>query len=890
MKGSIVWKLIFAAVVVVWAALNLVPVQDTPFEEFIAERPTANTEEFALLLDRAQARVDDESESTLFLSLKNLAQEENIDLYNRFFPDIDLVDVKNLEKRNDILMTVLLQESQGKLKKGLDLQGGIAFTLRIDKEADSEFEAQSRLEDAIEIMSERINGLGVAEPLIRAVPPNGIEVQLPGLNLQDNPEAADQLKKPARLEFRRVHNHERPGADVKEGTIKSLQVNPRNPNSPTAAYEAMILQSEDPDTGEILEERYWVKKIPEATGEIIDSAAPTIQPNGQWAISVDMTDEGSEAFANITTRMDEEDQQLRQQGKRALLASVLDGKLYSAVGLNDGPILGGRAQITGDFSQREAVELSNVLNNPLEFELVLDEMYEVGPSLAADAREASIEAATWGAGAVILFMLFYYGVSGIVAVISVILNLIVVLGILASVGATLTLPGVAALVLTIGMAVDANILIFERIREELLIGKSAKSALQAGYEKALSTIVDANVTTLITAIILIWFGREAVKGFGVTLAIGIGSSMFAALIISRALLEIAVNMGANKLLLLSLWKEKSIEFMRFRKPAFAASWVIVILGIIAIATHGHTILGIDFKGGSEVVMEFNQDAREDVSVAKIYEVAEQGNLGEVQAVFQKPIGNDDERLAIQMDNEEGRVDQVVEALQRAFPGAELTEVSRNIIGATVSEAVQWNAVKSVAIALIGILLYVALRFEVGFGIGAVVATIHDVLMSIGIYVILGQVFGIGSGQFSGPMVAAVLMIVGYSINDTIVIFDRIREELELNPDKNLMSIINLAVNRTISRTLLTSVTTLVAAGALWIFGEGIVTDFALVFIIGILTGTFSSIFIASPVFYWWHKGDRKHVVERELTRPSYEWESTGSRPSRKTAKPAKAES
>ncbi len=890
MKGSIVWKLIFAAVVVGWAALSLVPVQDTPFEEFIEVRPTDNVEEFGLLLERAKARVDDGTDSTLYLAIKNIAQEEDIDLYGQYFPDIDLIDVKNLEKRNDILMHVLLQESQGKLKKGLDLQGGVAFTLRIDEDAESEFEAQSRLEDAIDIMSERVNSLGVAEPVIRAVPPNGIEIQLPGVNLKDNPDAKDIFVKPARLEFRRVHNFETPMPDVKPGTIKSFKVNPRDPNSPTAAYEAMILEREDKDTGEITEERYWVKKIPEATGNIIDSASPYIQANGVYSISVDMTSEGGEAFANITTQMDDEDKQLRSMGKRALLASVLDGKLYSAVGLNDGPILGGRAQITGDFSQREALELSNVLNNPLEFELVLEEMYEVGPSLAADAREASINAAMWGAGAVVIFMLLYYGLSGIVAVISVVLNLIIVLGVLASVGATLTLPGVAALVLTIGMAVDANILIFERIREELTAGKSAKSALQAGYDKALSTIVDANVTTLITAVILIWLGREAVKGFGVTLAIGIGSSMFAALIISRALLEIVVSMGATKLLLLSLWKEKAINFMGFRKPAFAVSWCVVILGVIAIATHGHTILGIDFKGGSEVVLEFNQDARGDISVAKIYDVAEQNDLGEVQAVFQKPIGNANERLSVQMDSEEERPDQVVQVLKEAFPNAELTEVSRNVIGASVSSAVVRNAIESVAIALIGILLYVALRFEVGFGVGAVVATVHDVLMSIGIYVILGQVFGIGSGQFSGPMVAAVLMIVGYSINDTIVVFDRIREELELNPDKNLMAIINLAVNRTLSRTVLTSVTTLVAAVSLWIFGEGIVSDFALVFVIGILTGTFSSIFIASPVFYWWHKGDRKHVVERELTRPAYEWESTSSSSRRKPGPTAKAES
>lgn len=884
MKGSIISKLVFTAIVVGWAVLNLVPVQDTPFEDYIETRPTANVGEFNALLERARERVAENKAPSLFIGLRDLAQEEQIDLYGTYFTDINLIDVKNLEKRNNILMDVLLQESQGKLKKGLDLQGGVAVTFRIDEEAGSAGEAESRLEDAVEIMSERVNGLGVAEPIIRPVPPNGIEIQLPGINLQDNPDIIDIFKKPARLEFREVHRWQRPGPTDRPGEIKSLQVDPLDPNSPIAAYEVMLLESEDRDTGEITEERYLVKQIPEATGSIIGSSFPTLGPSGQWAISVDMTSEGGDIFADITRDMHAEDQRLQQYGQRALLASVLDGKLYSAVGLSEGPILNGSAQISGDFSQREAVELSNVLNNPLEYELILDEMYEVGPTLAEDAREASINAALWGAGAVIVFMIIYYAFAGLVAVTSVILNLLIVLGILASVGATLTLPGVAALVLTIGMAVDANILIFERIREELRAGKSIKNALQSGYAKALSTIVDANVTTMITALILIFFGREAVKGFGVTLAIGIGSSVFAALIISRFLLEIVVSIGAKKLLPFTLFKPTKFQFLKFRWPAFSASWVIVLIGVVAIITHWDSILGKDFKGGAEVKLEFNQSAKSDLEIGKVLEIADEKDLGEIQPVFQKLIGDNKERLSIQMDLADDRVEQVVAAMKEAFPNADLQVVETSIIGASVSKAVQLNALKSVAIALIAILLYVAIRFEVGYGVGAVVATVHDVLMSIGIFVILGQIFGIGAGQFSAPMVAAILMILGYSINDTIVVFDRIREELELNPEMKLFDVVNLAINRTLSRTLLTSVTTLVAATSLWVFGEGIITDFALIFIIGILTGTFSSIFIASPVFYAWHKGNRKSVTEGETKRPTYEWEST----SQKARKPAKS--
>ncbi|MEM8549955.1 MAG: protein translocase subunit SecF, partial [Verrucomicrobiota bacterium] len=410
--------------------------------------------------------------------------------------------------------------------------------------------------------------------------------------------------------------------------------------------------------------------------------------------------------------------------------------------------------------------------------------------------------------------------------------------------------------------------------------KAIKPALISGYDKALSTIVDANVTTLITASILIWLGTGPVKGFGVTLAIGIGASMFGALIISRFMLELLVNLGVlKKLSPFGFLENAKYVFMSYRKPAFAISWVIVLFGVATVFIKSDKILGIDFRGGAEVTFEFNETGKP--GITDIYAIADSQDLGEVQASYQSLIGEDKERLKIQVDNEENRVDQVVTALVTAFPGAELTKVGETAIGAAVSDTITRNAFYSIGVALFGILLYVWLRFEFGYGVGAVVATVHDLFMSIGIFVILGQFLGIGSGQFTAPMVAAILMIVGYSINDTIVVFDRIREELELNLEMTLFDVINLGINRTLSRTLLTSITTLMAALSLFIFGAGVVTDFALIFIIGILTGTFSSIFIASPVFYWWHKGDRDHVTSTHLERPTYEWETTSRRASEK---------
>jgi SecD/SecF fusion protein len=844
MSGNIFWKFVLTAVIVFWCIAEISPLQDRPFEGYIAEQATAETEEFAAVIERAQARVDAQQSKTLFIALRDLGVEEGID-YAKFFPEINLRDVANQNKRNDILLKHLLSSAQSNLRLGLDLKGGVGVTLKIDEAAQAEmsaFQQAEQLQDAIEIMGSRLDGHGVAEPIIRPVGDDAIEIQIAGLSTKDNPEVVDSLKKPARLEFRSVHETLNPDTTPK--------------NQYPVGYEVLAEENEDRKTGEVYERRMFVKLIPEATGEIVADAYASQTQTGGFQINLEMTSEGADILAAVTERM---------IGKP--LAIVLDGKLYSAPTVNG--VLSSRAQITGTYSQREAIDLANVLNNPLAVELRVDQMYEVGPTLAEGTRDSSINAAQWGAVLVIGFMVVYYFIGGAVAVLSSLVNVVIVLGVLASLGATLTLPGVAALVLTLGMGVDANILIFERIREELRSGKTIKNATAGAFAKVTSTIVDANVTTLITASILIWLGTGPVKGFGVTLAIGICASIFCALVVTRFLVDFLVHrLGVSKVLGLSIFPEQKLDFFQFRKPAFVASWLLVIAGVISIVLHHDNIMGIDFTGGDEMTVSFEQR----VATGELQGAIAALELGEVNPSYQNLIGEDREVLKLQTRFDQSR--DVLAALQGAFPEAGLTEDGVSQIGASVSGSIQTNAIWSVIAALGGILLYVAFRFEVGYGVGAVVATVHDVLMTVGIFVLCGQ-FGIfASGQFTAPMLAAILMIVGYSINDTIVVFDRIREELELNPGSNLRSIINLAISRVFSRSLLTSITTLLAALSLYIFGAGVINDFSFVFIVGILTGTFSSIFIASPVFFWWHKGDRRHVEEHQLTPKRYEWEST----------------
>ena len=843
MSGNILWKFLLTAAIIFWCVMSITPLQDRPFEEYILGQVTANEADFADLLQRAEARVEAAESPTLFIALRDLGVEEAID-FAQFFPQINVADIANQNKRNDILLKHILKTAQSQLRLGLDLKGGVGVTLKIDQsEQDqlNQFEQAEQLKDAIEIMAERLDGMGVAEPVIRARGEDAIEIQLAGLSTKDNPEVIDAVKKPARLEFRRVHPDLEPDTTPK--------------NRYPIGYEVLAEEIEDHRSGEVYERRQFVKLIPEATGEIVDDAFASQTQAGGYQINLVMTSEGADIFRQVTERMVGEP-----------LAIVLDGKLYSAPTIQG--VLSRNAQITGSFSQREAIELANVLNNPLAVELRVDEMYEVGPTMAADARESSVSAAKWGAILVVAFMLVYYFLGGLVAVVSAIINVIIVLGVLASLGATLTLPGVAALVLTLGMGVDANILIFERLREELRAGKSIKNATSGAFDKVTSTIVDANFTTLITASILVWLGTGPVKGFGVTLAIGICASIFCALVVTRFIVDFLVHrVGVSKVLGLDLLPEKKLDFFQFRKPAFIASWLLVLAGVISVVIHHDNILGKDFTGGDEMTVNYS----ERVDTSDIMKVVDEQELGDVTVLYQSLIGEDREVLKVQTPFDQARSTLVI--LQSAFPSAGLEEAGINQIGASVSQNIQWNALLSVLCALGGIMLYVALRFEVGYGVGAVVATIHDVLMTIGVFVICGELDLFVSGQFTAPMLAAILMIVGYSINDTIVVFDRIREELDLNPGTDLRTIINLAISRVFSRSLLTSITTLLAAVSLYVFGAGVINDFAFVFIIGILVGTFSSIFIASPVFFWWHKGDRRHVEERQLMPKRYEWES-----------------
>jgi len=844
------WKLLLSVAIAAWALSELFPLKDIPFPVYAADHATAKRPEFNKLLGEAAARVREGQAPSESMALKQIGQERHLD-FTQFFPDIRIEDtLKNIGKRNEILISELISRSKGRLQLGLDLRGGVAFTLQVDERAaakEREEVRQEKLQKAIEIISTRISTSNVggggllSEPIIRAVGADRIEVELPGVSPKDDPEIIENVTKPARLDFRLVHPtlspDNNPGGEIPPG------------------YEIKTLEEGDRANGDAVSTELYIKRIPEMTGEDIANAFEHADMYGKPEVGLDFTSVGKKHFADLTRAIADEG---KRTGNLGRLAIVLDGKLYEAPTVRE-EIDGGSAVITGSFTDREANDLANVLNNPLDLPLRVTEQYEVGPSLATDAISSGFRASVIGTALVAAFMITFYTTGGLVAVGTLAINIMIILGVMASFGAVMTLPGLAGIVLTIGMAVDANILIFERMREELAVGKSLAVANQSGYKKALTTIIDAHIVQLIICTIMILLGTGPIKSFGVTLAIGVLSTMFSVLITAHLIMELLIDSGWIKnFRMRHLLKAIHVDFVRYGRPAAIASILLVLVGVAVVIGKGSAIYGIEFSGGDMIRLQF----KDKLPIGEIRQVAEASRIGEISPTYVNALGGGSEVLEI--ETHEGKSDDMFASLQRAYPSAGLEEVGRDHIGATVGRQIEVNALLAIGVSMLTILVYIAFRFEFGFGVGAMCSTLHDILMTIGVFVLTGH-------QFSAPMVAAILCIAGYSINETVVVFDRIREELKLNPTGTLREVVNSAINKVFARTIMTASTTFLAALSLWYFGSGVLRDISFTFLVGIVTSTFSAIFIAAQVFYWWHKGDRKHVEAHSDVAPKYEW-------------------
>jgi SecD/SecF fusion protein len=697
------------------------------------------------------------------------------------------------------------------IRLGLDLQGGTSFLIRLSPDGDRSISADT-LDQAVEVIRKRVDQFGVSEPVITPQGADRILVQIPGLDPEQIAAARQQLAQVAKLEFRLVHpENDRLITQVREGT-----------DLVPAGYriETQKVISE----GREIKEELLVKVRPDLLGDRVRKAFPTYDEQG-WGVALQLDREGANLFGQLTEA---------HVGKR--FAIVLDGRVQSAPVIRE-PIYGGHASITGDFTEEEVRNLASVLENPLQTPVTVEEERSVSATLGSDSIRSGIYAGLAGLALSFLFIIIYYRFAGLVASIALILNLVLLFGAMAMFNFVLTLPGIAGIILTIGMAVDANVLIYERLREELATGKPLNIALNAAYDRAFSAIFDSNVTTLITALILFWKATGPVKGFAVTLTIGIVASMFSALLVTRNCFNWAIASGVLKRVTMSnLIKATNFDFLGKRRLSVGISALVILVSVVVFAVRGEKNFGIDFKGGDLLVLE----GQKKVDEGDVRAALKQIDLEESVVQTEKSSGK--EFLTIR--SAPGTSDRIEKLLDEKFPEAKFRVEQNDKVGKLVGGELARNSLIALGLGIIGIFIYVTARFEFAFALAAIIALLHDVILTIGAFALFGR-------ELSLIIVGAVLTIAGYSINDTIVVFDRIREGMRATNAVSLQFIMNRAINETLGRTILTGGTTVLSTLALYLLGGPVLHDFAFTILVGILVGTYSSIFVASPIVLWW---------------------------------------
>ena len=773
------------------------------------------------------------------------------------------------------------------LNLGLDLQGGIHLVLEVKTEGMEQQEAQDAVAQAQEVIRNRVDQFGVAEPTIQRQGDNRIIIELPGV--QDVQRAKDLVGQTALLEFqllepsedrtRLIQRIDQVLAPEEEEEEEDLLLSSTPESAPLSsmlnlAGEDLTVSGRDlqrvknllntPEAQELIPADvefifsskpagaegnefyflYLVGKKPEMTGHMIQDAfvsiGQVVEYMGQPIVNFSTTDEGVRLFSRITGS---------HIGER--MAIVLDESVYSAPVIQS-KISEGRGIITGSGTQEEAKDLAIVLRAgalPAEVEIIEDRT--VGPSLGRDSIEQGKTAAIYSMVLIAIFMILYYRATGLIADFALLLNMLFIMAVLAGFHATLTLPGIAGIILTIGMAVDANVLIFERIREELRSGKTIRAAIDSGYGHALSAIIDANVTTFLVGIVLYQFGTGPVRGFALTLCIGIISSLFTAFFVTRTIFDLITRKSEQSTLSIgpvALFTNLNIRFLSLRNIGFGASAAVLLIGVVSILGINGIRPGIDFAGGTLLELHFEPA----VQVEDIRGQLDRVPVGDAEIDLSKSeikqFGSENDILIRVTESGEGTevADGIMEVLESGFAAsiAEMEWIRRQEkVGPKIGSELSSAAVRAVLVALGLILLYMAWRFHrFLYGIAAVVALFHDVLITLGLL----SLFDI---EITLAVVAALLAIVGYSLNDTIVVFDRIRENLHTARRQGFDGTVNQSINECLSRTLITSATTLLAVLVLMIFGGEVNRDFTITLMIGVVVGTYSSIFVASPVLY-----------------------------------------
>ncbi|MFD2158395.1 protein translocase subunit SecD [Rubritalea tangerina] len=743
------------------------------------------------------------------------------------------------------------------LQGGIEIVGGTAFIIEVKPNVDDTTGeviplTPTAMDTAKTILERRLNESGTLDAPV-TVQGNRIEIQIPKIDPADAEALEKILTTTAKLT---IHKRHPQSAQLAELVASGQERIP--------GYKAFPQEVKN-ENGEIIGTRHvLVARRPGLTGKEVARAWPDRQSNTQ--VFIELTSQGAEDMKTFTSSL---------TARKDHIVSVLDGKVINDAVLN-ADVLGKNFVISGLDDIQECEELSKGLSNPMENDIEIIDKRTISATLGEATVKQGINAGLAGLALTVVFVLLYYRYSGIVAIIGLLLNVLILFGAMALFNASFTLPGIAGIILTIGVAVDANVLIYERMREELGNGKSVHAAIKAAYEKAFSAIFDANITTLLTAMILFWKATGSVKGFAVTLTMGILGTLLAALLCTRVMFAWSEDTGIlKKVKFMNLIPEKAIDFLGKRKLAFTLSGVMIVGGMVALGVKGDSHLGIDFVGGS--VTRFEIPAGQNVTRSEAQSILDGVQTEKVATAQIEQPATGNAFLTIKTSREDA--DACVAAIREGIPGfnekkeqssdlAEgiatgedfVVEASQSEVSPTLGGEFLENAIWALSLGIFCVLIYITLRFEFSFALGAFLALVHDILITLGILVLSGQ-------EFSLIHVGAFLTIAGYSINDTIVVFDRLRENLKTKRG-DVRDIMNAAISSTLSRTIITSVTTFVSVLVLYIYGGAALKAFSFTIMIGVVVGTYSSIFIASPIVYIFSKARginlRREVLESEL--------------------------
>lgn len=785
-------------------------------------------------------------------------------------------------------------------------------------------EIDGSIDRSFNTLRTRIDRFGVTQPNIQRLDAGRILIELPGI--KDTERAKKLLQSAAKLEFWETYNYSdlypylvQANSLNIEGfesilTLFSPKNNEQGQQTPGPVFEVKVTDTSK--VNKLIKNSDFLKTFKNAGKDVV--FAYSWQDNGQ---EIDKTIDlialkrnnnvkgsiqNSSGYSNVTSpmkgdvvtdAMEEIDgqsagisMQMDSRGAgqwRTLtkanigksVAIVLDGVVYSWPRVND-EIEAGRSSITGDFSLEEAKDLANILKTgeiaaPAR---IVDEAI-VGPSLGAEAVSAGMSSFIYALIVVLIYIAFYYGKAGLASNVALLVNIFFIFGVLASLGAVLTLPGIAGIILTIGMSIDANVLIYERIREEIKNGKGIKLAIKDGYQSAYSSIIDANVTTLLTGIILYTFGTGPIKGFATTLIIGILTSLFAAIFITRLIIQSRLEKGKSVSFSTKTtdgaFKNINIDFIGKRKRFYFLSLIILGIGISSLFTKG-LHLGVDFAGGRTYVLRFDKPVNNEEVRSSLTKLFVDDGLSYAPEV--KTFGKSNQikiTTSYLIDNNDLEVDSIItqklykgcnSLLSESFFDGDFSDISDNEkekillqkfkkeciqssekVGPTIADDIKQSAVWAVVFSLIVIFLYILIRFRKWqFSLGAVLAAFHDVIIVLSLFSIFYGILPF-SLEIDQAFIAAILTIIGYSLNDTVVVFDRVREYLNNNKKKKVKEIMNGALNSTLSRTINTSLTTFFVLLIIFIFGGEVIQGFMFALMVGVLVGTYSSLFIASPI-------------------------------------------